>query len=271
MAPRMIPFLRGRPLVLERFPDGIDRGGFFQKEVGAHFPSWIERVRVRKEEGWQSLVVCNDAATLVYLANQRAVVFHPWLSCVTDVRKPDTFVLDLDPPSDDFTVVRKAARYSRRLLDELGMPVYLKTSGSRGLHLVVPLTGGDDFDFVRDVASRLAAELVRRHPGELTSERLKARRAGRVYLDIGRNAYAQTAVAAYSVRARDGAPVSAPLAWEELESKKLGARTFTIRNVLERLDPWQGWRRKKCSMKVVGKKLDEMEGERATRAGGAKR
>jgi bifunctional non-homologous end joining protein LigD len=255
VAPRMLPFLKGRPLVLERFPDGIERGGFFQKEVGAHFPDWVERVRVSKEGGRQNLVVCNDRATLVYLANQRAVVFHPWLSCTTDVRKPDTFVLDLDPPSDDFALVRSAAILCRKLLDELGMPVFLKTSGSRGLHLVVPLAGGEDFDPVREVAALLAAELTRRHPRELTTEHLKAKRAGRVYLDIGRNAYAQTAVAAYSVRARDGAPVSTPLDWTELASKKLGARTFTIRNVLDRPDPWAGWRRRKCSMSSIGKKL----------------
>jgi bifunctional non-homologous end joining protein LigD len=271
VAPRMLPFLRGRPLVLERFPDGIGRGGFFQKEVGAHYPDWVERVRVAKEGGRQNLVVCNDRATLVYLANQRAVVFHPWLSCTTDVGTPDTFVLDLDPPSEDFELVRNAARSCRRLFDELGMPVFLKTSGSRGLHLVVPLAGGEDFDAVREVAARLADELVRRHPRELTTEQRKAKRAGRVYLDIGRNAYAQTAVAAYSVRAREGAPVSAPLDWTELDSRKLGPRSFTIRNVLDRSDPWTGWRRRKCSMKSVGKKLEGMREKTAVTAVGAKR
>jgi bifunctional non-homologous end joining protein LigD len=272
VAPRLLPFLRDRPLVVQRYPDGIERFGFFQKQVSEHAPSWLRRVRVRKEGGSQDLVVCDDRATLVWLANQAAIVLHPWLSCTADVRMPDTLVLDLDPATEDFADVRKAARLCRRLFDELDLPVFLKTSGSRGLHLVVPLAGGEDFDVVRSVAARIAAELARRHPRELTDEHRKARRAGRVYLDVARNAYAQTAVAPYSVRARDGAPVSAPIDWDELDSRKLGPRTFTIRNVLDRADPWKGWRRRKCSMERAGKRLEAMEekpGRRSAAALGA--
>ncbi|HXC50285.1 MAG TPA: non-homologous end-joining DNA ligase [Candidatus Limnocylindrales bacterium] len=261
VADRILPFLKGRPLVLERFPNGIGASGFYQKQTGAYFPDWIRTVRVRKQGGSQDLVVCDDVATLVYLANQAAITLHPWLSCADRIDCPDLFIVDLDPPAGKFDQARSAALQCRALLDELSMPAFLKTTGSKGLHVVVPLAGKESFDTVRAVATRLMAVLAARHPDELTTEHRIDKRRGRVYLDIARNAYAQTAVAAYSVRAVPGAPVSMPIDWKELAQKKFDARSYTIRNALQRrgADPWADLRRRRCTMSTLQKKLDRLE------------
>jgi len=245
--------------VLQRYPNGIATPGFYQKQASTHFPDWIKTVRVRKQGGWQDLVVCDDSATLVYLANQAALTLHPWLSTAARIDCPDLLVIDLDPPAGKFAQARAAARQCRSLLDELEFPSFVKTTGSKGLHIVVPLGGREGFDRVRQVAARLTDLLAARHPDELTTEQRKEKRRGRVYLDIARNAYAQTAVAPYSVRALPGAPVSAPITWTELASPKLDARTWTIRNVLTRKsDPWADLRRSRCSMATLEKRLDRL-------------
>ncbi|HYB99920.1 MAG TPA: non-homologous end-joining DNA ligase [Candidatus Limnocylindrales bacterium] len=257
----MLPHLKNRPLVLQRYPDGIARFGFYQKQASEHFPDWIGTVRVKKEGGWQDLVVCNDRATLLYLANQAALTLHPWLSRADRIHCPDVLVVDLDPPSGQFEQARSAARCCKKIFDEMEAPVFLKTTGSKGLHLVVPLTGKDDFDVVRAFARDLMDLLAARYPDELTVEHRKANRRGRLYLDIARNAYAQTAVSAYSVRALPGAPVSAPIEWDELRRKSLDSRTYTIRNVLRHVeagDPWAELRRRRCSPATMRKRLAEL-------------
>ena len=257
----ILPHLKNRPLVLQRFPDGIDKFGFYQKQTSEHFPDWIETVRVAKEGGEQDLVVCNDRATLLYLANLAALTLHPWLSTAARVRYPDMLVVDLDPPSGQFEQARSAARFCRKLFDELELPVFLKTTGSKGLHLVVPLNGKDDFDAVRDLATDMMQVLATRHPEELTTEHRKAKRRGRVYLDIARNAYAQTAVAAYSVRAMPGGPVSAPIEWDELRRKSLDSNSYTIANVLRHVqtnDPWADMKRRRCSVATMRRRLAEL-------------
>src|SRR6185369_8877501 len=261
VADRILPFLKGRPLVLERFPNGIGASGFYQKQTGAYFPDWIRTVRVRKQGGSQDLVVCDDVATLVYLANQAAITLHPWLSCADRIDCPDLFIVDLDPPAGKFDQARSAALQCRALLDELSFSAFLTTTGSKGLHVVVPLAGKESFDTVRAVATRLMAVLAARHPDELTTEHRIDKRRGRVYLDIARNAYAQTAVAAYSVRAVPGAPVSMPIDWKELAQKKFDARSYTIRNALQRrgADPWADLRRRRCTMSPLQKTLDRLE------------
>ncbi|MEU2711832.1 non-homologous end-joining DNA ligase [Streptomyces sp. NPDC007205] len=245
VAPYLLPHLRGRPLMLERYPDGVDGQRFLQKNTPEHYPDWIERAEVAKEGGTVTHVVCGDTATLLYLADQACLTLHRWLSR-TDraggADHPDRLVFDLDPPGDDFRRVREAAGWLRELLEELGLPAAPMTTGSRGLHLVVPLNGRHDFDDVREFAHEVAGCAESRHPDRLTTAARKQDRGDRLYLDVQRNAYAQTAVAPYTVRARPGAPVAVPLAWEQLDDPGLDARRWTIADALDqaRTDPWAG-------------------------------
>jgi bifunctional non-homologous end joining protein LigD len=242
VAPVMLPHLAGRPLSLERYPDGIDAEGFMQKNASGYFPKWIRRARLAKQDGAVAHVVADDAPTLVYLANQACVSLHVGLSRIDRIDHPDRMVLDLDPSDQDFEKVRRAARDARALLEEVGLVPFLQTTGSRGLHLWVPLDRSADFDEVRAFASELAEVLVARRPAELTTAQRKAKRGDRVLLDVARNAYAQTAVAPYSVRARPQAPVATPLEWAALDAPKLEPQRYTIKNLFRRLgkkgDPW---------------------------------
>jgi bifunctional non-homologous end joining protein LigD len=243
VAPWMLPHLQDRPLTLERYPNGIQTKRFFQKEVSSYFPSWLRTVTVPKVGGTVTHVVCNDTATLVYLANQACVTPHIFLSRIDKLDVPDQLVFDLDPQRDEFEPVRAAALDFKQLLDELALPAFLKTTGSRGLHVVVPLRRKETYDSVREFGRELATIIVSQAPHQRTMEQLKAKRGERVFIDTNRNGYAQLVAPAYAVRARKGAPVSAPLAWSELGKKSLRSNSFTIRNLFKRLDqlsdPWR--------------------------------
>jgi bifunctional non-homologous end joining protein LigD len=220
IAPRMVPHLAGRPLVLQRFPDGIGRTGFIQKAAGPYYPDWIKKATVKKAGGTVKHVVCDDAATLVYLANQACITLHTWLSRTDDLNCPDQMILDFDPSGDDdLAGVVGGALVLKELLDGLELPAFVKSTGSRGVHVVVPLDGKQDFDSVRAFGRQLAAIIVDRDSSRYTLEQYKNKRRGRVFIDVNRNAYAQTAAAVYSVRARAGAPISVPLEWSELRKK----------------------------------------------------
>jgi len=263
VATRILPHLRGRPLALERYPDGIDQPGFFQKAAPAYYPPWIKTVTVKKVGGTVRHVVCDDVATLVYLANQACVTPHVWLSRIDSLDCPDQMVFDLDPSVDRFELVTSAARSLKGLLDELGLPAYLKTTGSRGLHVAVPLRRGENFDSVRAFARAVARIVVREAPEQRTLEQRISRRRGRVFVDTNRNAYAQTVAPAYAVRARAGAPVSVPLAWSELGSGALRADGVTIRSVFDRLesagDPWTDFWRRGVSLRRARRRLEDLD------------
>lgn len=247
IAPWMLPHLRGRPLAMQRYPDGINEPGFFQKNAGRYYPEWIAKVTIKKAEGTIRHVVCDDAATLVYLANDACITPHIWLSRVDKLTYPDQMVFDLDPSGKDFALVKAAAESLKRLLDELDLPAYVKTTGSRGLHVAVPLKRQEDFDSVRAFARELAKIIVAEDPAHWTLEQSKSARRGRVFLDTNRNAYAQTIAPVYAVRARRGAPVAAPLEWAELRSKNLRPDGVTIRTIFDRHkkigDPWKDLRK----------------------------
>jgi bifunctional non-homologous end joining protein LigD len=232
----MLPLLRNRPVSMTRFPDGITGHAIVQKNVPAHFPDWITRARVRKEGGSLQQVVIDKPATLVYLAGQACIEVHAFLSRLDHIREPDQLIFDLDPPDDHrFNDVRVCALRLRELLaGELGLPAFVKTTGGKGLHVQVPLRPTEDFDAVREFARQVAEVLATRYPGMLTTEQRKDKRGPRIYADIMRNAYAQLAVAPYSVRARPGAPVATPLSWDEVEDKDLSPHQFTLRTVPER-------------------------------------
>ena len=259
----MLPHVRERPLAMHRHPDGIKGEGFFQKDVPEYFPRWIKRVTTpRKEGGKIDNVVCNNAATLVYLANQACITPHVWLSRRDKLDCPDQLIFDLDPPRKKFALVRFAAKALREFFDELGLRSFVKTTGSRGLHVTVPLDRKQDFDTVREFAQDLARVLAHRHPKRLTVEPRKDKRRGRLFLDTARNSYAQHAVAPYAVRAIEGAPIATPLAWKEVSNRKLDAQSFNMQNIFQRLsrksDPWKNLRRSARSLKTARKRLDRI-------------
>ena len=260
IAPRMLPHLRNRPLTLERYPDGIRTKRFFQKEVSSYFPSWIRRVTVKKAGGTVTHVVCNDTATLVYLANQACITPHIFLSRVDKLEHPDQLVFDLDPQDEDFAPVRSTARAFKHLLDDLELPAFIKSTGSRGLHIVVPLRRTQAFDSVRQFARELARIVAGQAPEERTVEQLKVNRGRRVFIDTNRNGYAQLVAPAYAVRPRDGAPISVPLSWHELDSKDLRPDSVNIRTIFDRLDsagdPWTAFWRSAVSLSKARKKLE---------------
>ena len=262
IAPRMVPHLRDRPLTLERYPNGITGKRFFQKEVSSYFPKWIRTVTVEKIGGTVNHVVCNDTATLVYIANQACVTPHIFLSRADKVDIADQLVFDLDPQGDEFDVVRTTALAFKQLLDELGLPAFLKTTGSRGLHVVVPLQRRENYDSVRGFGRELAAIIVSQAPQTRTMEQLKANRGKRVFIDTNRNGYAQLVAPAYAVRARQGAPVSVPVAWSELKKKNLRSNSFTIRTIFDRLDqvsdPWDDFWQSAVSLTAARSKLGRL-------------
>jgi bifunctional non-homologous end joining protein LigD len=257
---KMVPLLRGRPLSFQRYPDGIEGKSFFQQAAPWYTPPWVHTVTVPKQGGRIRHILCDDGAALVYLANQACITIHAWLSRVEHLELPDMMVLDLDPPAGDFGAVKQAARIMKALLDELALPAFLKTTGSRGLHVVVPLKPEESFDAVRAFARAVATAAAERDPGLLTIEQRKDKREGRVFLDTNRNSQAQTAAPAYTVRARKGAPVSAPLDWQELDDDGLRPDGYTIRNLFERIesrpDPWQDFRKHAATLAEARRRLE---------------
>ncbi|MBL1089321.1 MULTISPECIES: non-homologous end-joining DNA ligase [Streptomyces] len=263
VAAAAVPHLRDRPLMLERLPEGLDGPHFMQKETPDHYPDWIRREEVAKEGGTVTHPVCDDKATLLYLADQACLTLHRWLSRAGRPDHPDRLVFDLDPPGSGFEPVRDAARQLVGLLDELGLPTMLMTTGSRGLHVIVPLDGHGDFDTVRGFAQDVAEVLAGRHPDRLTTAVRKKARGDRLYLDVQRNAYAQTAVAPWSLRAKPGAPIAAPIRHEQLDDPELTARSWSLTDlagVLEqaRARPWSAAPARGRSLRTARKRLDAL-------------
>ena len=267
MAPRLLPRIEHRPLTLQRFPDGIGADGFYQQQASEHFPGWLPTYRLPRAESSErddkiNHILCNDEAALVYLANQGTLTFHRWLARTPRYTRPDRLIFDLDPTGDDFAEVRAAARQVAELMDELGMTPHAMTTGSRGLHVLAPLKPEMDFDRVRAIAMSMAEHLAERHPDSLTTDQRKDKRRGRLYLDVMRNAYGQTAVAPYSLRAKPGAPVATPLMLEELDRADLGPQDYHLGNIANRLgqisDPWQDIDRHAASPGRIEKALDSL-------------
>jgi bifunctional non-homologous end joining protein LigD len=248
----MVPHVKSRPLTLWRYPRGIDEQGFVQQDFAGTLPDWLGSAEVEKEGGTVVHPVADRREALVWLANQNCITPHSWLSRQDRLDEPDLIVFDLDPSTSDFAPVRVAARACADVLDDLGLASYLKTTGSRGLHVVVPLRRGADFDTVRQFARDVAKVVAADDPDHRTVEQRKDKRGDRIYLDVMRNAYAQTAVAPYAVRARRSAPVATPLEWDELGGRGMRPDRFTIRDVPKRIaeqgDPWADMRRRARSL-----------------------
>ncbi|MFJ6695037.1 non-homologous end-joining DNA ligase [Streptomyces sp. NPDC091272] len=239
----MLPQLRDRPLMLERHPDGVRGPRFLQKDTPDSYPDWVRRVRLDREGGTVRHVVCEDSATLVFLADQSCLALHRWASRVTRLPWPDRLIFDLDPPEDDFGAVREAARRLGEVLGELNLPSVPMATGSKGLHVVVPLNGHTTFEESKGFAREVAEVVAARHPARLTTSVRKRGRGNRVYLDVQRNGYAQTGVAPWSPRPLPGAPVAVPVSWEQLDDPGVHARTWSLGDVEAILDqakrnPW---------------------------------
>jgi len=261
IAPLMVPHIRDRPITMERFPGGIATKGFIQKDVSKGFPDWLERVEVPKKDGTVHHALVTDTRSLLWLVNQNCITPHVWVSRVPDLYNPDVCVFDLDPLSDDRPdLLRKAALDVRAVLEELGLPCWVKTSGSKGFHILVSLDGKTRIGDVARFAHRVGALLVERDPEHLTQEIGKKDRGGRILVDTGRNGYSATFAAVYAVRPKPGAPVSAPCTWEEVEKGSVHPQTFTVRTMAARVkavgDLWEDMRRRRRSLRRPIEKLN---------------
>lgn len=236
----MLPHVRGRMVTIHRFPEGIHHDGFYQREVGDYFPSWVPRHHTRGVAEPVTSPVIDSTATLLYLVNLGTITPHIWLSRVDSLTKPDRMLFDLDPSRDDIAVVRSVVRILREVLASYQLPCFIQTTGSQGYHVVVPLQRRYTFDQVRSAAGVVADAVVVRTDAATTAVRVK-KRHGRVYIDVQRNSFAQSFAAPYSVRPLEGAPVATPIRWDELGSTE--PQAYTIKNVFRRLshtsDPWK--------------------------------
>lgn len=252
MGERILKYVGKRALTIRRFPDGIEQEGFFQKSAGDYFPDWIETAIMDKREGTIEQVVANEAAVLVYLADLGMIELHAPLSRIDNPDKPDSMIFDLDPPDDYTDAVRHVALALRKKLEDLDLPSFVKTTGSRGFHIVVPLERRHDFGSVRDFSRRMADCLAERMSDTVTTEQRKDKRRGRIFIDTQRNAYGQTAVAPYSLRARAEAPVACPLHWHEVERTDVHPRMVTLTSIARRLsqtnDPWADFEERSVSL-----------------------
>ena len=259
IAPFMIPHVRKRRLTMQRFQPNIDATPVFQKDMPEHFPEWVPRTV--STEAWRHghtrrLRQCRNAG-LHRQSRLSDAPRRPAARRQERVSRPDG--VRSRPPSDDFGIVRDVAFQMRDLLQSLGLASFLKTTGSRGLHLVTPLDRKLPFDDVHAIAHAISAEMARRDPDHVTTEFYKKNRGERLFLDANRNATAQTAVPAFAVRAKDGAPIAMPISWEELKDLNLHARTWTVRNAVDRMksieDPWKGFAKAVRSLRPIRTRL----------------
>jgi len=269
VAPVIVPQIAGRPVTMERFPNGINDTGFLQKNVSKGFPEWLQRINVPKKGGSVNYPLVYETRDLLWMTNQNSITPHVWTSRVGDpssasrqgLGNPDIFIVDLDPSVDDEAVLRQAALWVRDLLTELGLPSWVKTSGSKGFHIAVPLKDSS-YEVVAPFGEDLGRELTRRHPETFTQEFSKADRGDRILVDTGRNNMGATFAAVYAVRAKPGAPVSAPCTREEIERGEVAPQTFTLRTMAKRLDAvgdlWRDMQRKRRALSSAIAKLERM-------------
>ncbi|KXH85930.1 DNA ligase D [Chryseobacterium kwangjuense] len=238
VASYILPYLKNRPLSLNRFPNGIEEQGFYQKDAGDHMPDWIKTTKVYSESNdkYIDYVYCNDKATLAYLNNLGCIDLNPWNSSLPDLEHPDYLVLDLDPSKKNtFDHVIETALQVNEVLNSVKIKGYCKTSGSTGIHIYIPMGGKYDFDQVKDFAHILMKQVNEKLPKITTLERsLQKRDDKKIYLDYLQNRTGQTLASAYSLRPKEGASVSMPLEWEEVKPG-LKPTDFTIDNALERI------------------------------------
>lgn len=230
----MLPYLRNRPLTLKRFPAGIKKEGFYQKNASDHFPKFIKLIKVETEDGINTQILCNNKKSLIYLVNQNTLAFHIWLSRKDKIRQPDKIIFDLDPPKNSFAKVKEAAKMLRIYLKKRKIEANLMTTGQNGLHVYYDIRRGKDFEEIKMQVRKMAEELVDLHPDLLTTKLRKDQREGKIFVDYLRNAYAQTAICPYSLRSNREAGIATPIKWEELDQLE-SATYYNFSNILDRI------------------------------------
>ncbi len=257
----ILPHIVERPLSLLRCPEGQGKTCFFQKHAGTGVPEYLRPVMIQEEKARREYLYVEDERGLISLAQMGVLEIHPWGSRVGSVDAPDRLIFDLDPgPGVSWPRIVAAARAIRELLERVDLESFVKTTGGKGLHVVVPLAPRQDWTMLKDFSRAFALEVVRRSPREYTATLSKSERAGKIFVDYLRNSRGATAVAAYSTRARAGAPVSTPVSWSELGTG-LRSDRFTVTNLEKRLgtikkDPWSPFLKARQSLpKALLRKL----------------
>jgi bifunctional non-homologous end joining protein LigD len=258
----ILPYLKDRPQSMNRFPNGIKESSFYQKDVDTEkIPSWLKTAAVFSESNDANIdyLICNDKATLLYMANLGCIDINPWNSTIKNIENPDWMVIDIDPEKEDFKEVIKTALTVKEVMDELKTECYCKTSGATGLHVYVPLAGKYNYDTVKLFAELIAREVHSRLPDITSLERTIKKRNHKIYVDFLQNRTGQTLAAPYSVRPKPGATVSTPLEWDEVNDS-LSPSQFTIENVAQRFrekgDLWKPVLGKGANLKIILKKLE---------------
>lgn len=243
----LLPFVKGRPLTFKRYPDGINNDGFYNKHRPDYFPDFIEEfiVPTIQDHSEMKMAGIRSKKALVYLAGQDVLELHTSLSTISSIEKPDQIIFDFDPSDNDFEKVREAAFALRKILDGYDLASFVKTSGSRGLHVHLPFKVHYKFDKIKEISRKIAEKLHRQCPKLTTLEQRKNKRGHAVFIDFLRNDYAMTAIAPYSLRAKKGAPIATPLEWEELNNKSLNPQSYHLKNIFQRLgqkkNPWENF------------------------------
>lgn len=256
----ILPHLKDRLLVFDRYPNGIEYQHFVQQEVPDYFPKWMDRKRVAKEEGgYITHAICNDKKSLLYLVQEAVLEFHTWLSRVDKIKNPDKLVFDLDPTGTNIDRVREGALFIKNILDELEIKSYVMTTGGRGYHIVIPLDRKMDFNKAHMIAERIAKYIANKNKDLFSADPRKSGRRGKVFVDYVRNSYGLTEVCPYSLRAKEGASIATPVTWDEMKSKRMSPQKYTIKNILRRIsqkgDPWKDIYKNGQSLKKIEKKL----------------
>lgn len=243
----LLPFVQKRPITLKRYPQGINHEGFYNKHRPDYFPDFIEEFTVPtvQNHSEMKMVGIHSKKALVYLAEQDVLELHVSLSTMSSIEKPDQIIFDFDPQDNDFEKVREAAFVLKKLLNEYDLTSFVKTSGSRGLHVHLPFKAYYKFETVKEISRKIAEKLNRKCPKITTLEQRKAKREDKVFIDFLRNNYAMTAIAPYSLRAQKGAPIATPLAWVELNDTALNPQSYHLKNIFQRLEkrenPWENF------------------------------
>lgn len=231
VSPYLLPALHNRPVIIQRYPQGIKKKGFIQQHPNDYFPDWYKTCQLKsKTKGTKEFLLCQNESSLLYLVNNEMIAIHRWLSTYKTVEKPNLLIIDLDPPPNSFHLVCKAAKIFRKILTREKLSPLVMTTGSHGLHVIAVIKPKHNFTTVREKVLRWAQEVVEAYPKEFTLEMNKRKRGKRVFIDTLRNAYGHSAIAPFSVRPLPHAPIAMPIPWDEVDNPTLNAQKYTVKN-----------------------------------------